>query len=47
MSRPSDCYDNAVAESFFAPLKVELFHETVGPRAPRREPDLRVHRDLL
>ncbi len=24
MSRPGDCYDNAMAESFFATLKVEL-----------------------
>jgi putative transposase len=26
MSRPGDCWDNAVAESFFATLKVELVH---------------------
>ena len=29
MSRKGDCWDNAVAESFFATLKVELVHETV------------------
>ena len=26
MSRPGNCYDNAVAESFFATLKRELVH---------------------
>lgn len=26
MSRRGDCWDNAVAESFFATLKVELVH---------------------
>jgi transposase InsO family protein len=26
-----DCYDNAVAESFFATLKVELLHRQVWP----------------
>ena len=29
MSRPHDCWDNAVAESFFHTLKVELVHQTV------------------
>lgn len=29
MSRKGDCWDNAVAESFFATLKVELVHETM------------------
>ncbi len=28
MSRRGDCLDNAVAESFFATLKVELVHDT-------------------
>jgi putative transposase len=28
MSRKANCWDNAVAESFFATLKVELVHET-------------------
>ena len=28
MSRRGDCWDNAVAESFFATLKVELAYET-------------------
>ena len=27
MSRPGDCWDNAVMESFFATLKTELVHE--------------------
>ena len=27
MSRRGDCWDNAVAESFFASLKVELVHD--------------------
>ena len=26
MSRPGNCWDNAVVESFFATLKTELFH---------------------
>lgn len=29
MSRRGDCWDNAVAESFFATLKVELVHDAV------------------
>ena len=29
MSRKGDCWDNAVAESFFATLKVEFVHETL------------------
>ena len=28
VSRPGNCYDNAVAESFFATLKAELVHRT-------------------
>lgn len=28
MSRNGDCYDNAVAESFFATLKKELVHDS-------------------
>ncbi len=31
MSRRGDCWDNAVAESFFATLKVELVHDTLWP----------------
>ena len=31
MSRRGDCYDNAVAESFFATLKAELVHRQVWP----------------
>jgi len=31
MSRPGDCWDNAVAESFFATLKRELLQRTTWP----------------
>lgn len=31
MSERGDCYDNAVAESFFGTLKTELVHRTVWP----------------
>lgn len=31
MSRKGNCWDNAVAESFFATLKVEFVHETLFP----------------
>ena len=31
MSRRGDCWDNAVAESFFATLKVELVHDGLWP----------------
>jgi putative transposase len=31
LSRPGNCWDNAVAESFFATLKVELLHDTRWP----------------
>jgi len=31
MSRKGDCWDNAVAESFFATLKVELLHRGEWP----------------
>ena len=37
MSRKGDCWDNAVAESFFSILKRELVHhETYGTRAEAR-----------
>lgn len=37
MSRKGDCWDNAVAESFFGILKRELvYHETYGTRAEAR-----------
>ena len=29
MSRKGNCWDNAVAESFFATLKVEFIHESL------------------
>ena len=31
MSRRGDCWDNAVAESFFATLKIELVHDALWP----------------
>lgn len=38
MGRVGDCYDNAVAESFFATLKVELLHRQSWPtRAAARQ----------
>lgn len=38
MSRAGDCWDNAVAESFFATLKVEGLQQTVFPtRAAARQ----------
>ena len=39
MSRRGDCWDNAVAESFFATLKVELVHNAAWARvSEHREP---------
>jgi transposase InsO family protein len=40
MSRRGNCWDNAVAESFFATLKVELVHDAAWDTraAARREP---------
>ena len=32
MSRVGDCWDNAVAESFFATLKTELIHRRPWPK---------------
>jgi transposase InsO family protein len=40
MSRKGNCWDNAVAESFFATLKVELVHETVFPTRARAQREL-------
>ena len=45
MSRQGDCWDNAVAESFFATLKVELVHDAIwateeGARRALRVPEL-------
>ena len=34
--RPRQCWDNAVAESFFASLKLELVTASRGPRSPGR-----------
>ena len=34
MSRPANCYDNAVAESFFKTLKAELINRRSWPTKP-------------
>ena len=48
MGSRGDCYDNAVAESFFATLKKELIHGRSWPsKAELRDRGLRVHRGLL
>ena len=48
LSRPRQCWDNAVAESFFASLKLELHLPALlghpRPRPPRR---VRLHRGVL
>ena len=45
MSRKGDCWDNAVAESFFATLKGELVdHERYPTRGGRERVDRRLHR---
>ena len=36
MSRKGNCWDNAVAESFFATLKLELVYQASGVPAPAR-----------
>ena len=35
LSRPGQCWDNAVAESFFATLKCELVYQNTWPTRPR------------
>lgn len=40
MSRRGNCWDNAVAESFFATLKVELVHEATWPTRAMAHADL-------
>ena len=48
MSRKGDCWDNAVAESFFGIIKIGIDSPTAVYRSPRHpESDIRVHRDLL
>jgi putative transposase len=49
MGSKGDCYDNAVAESFFATLKKELvYHEAPWPTRKRADlGDLRVDRGVL
>jgi putative transposase len=40
MSRPGNCWDNAVAESFFATLKTELVHRVTWPTRAAANQDL-------
>jgi putative transposase len=40
MSRRGDCWDNAVAESFFATLKVELAHAAQWPTRAKAQEDV-------
>jgi transposase InsO family protein len=48
MSRKGDCYDNAVAESFFSNLKNELtWHCRFPDRAIARAAIFRLHRGVL
>ena len=48
MSRKGNCWDNAVAESFFGTLKNELIYQQPWRNASRAaRSDLRVHRGLL
>ena len=48
MSRVGDCWDNAVAESFFATLKTELVYRRPWPTKARGQGgDPRLHRCLL
>lgn len=45
MSRVGDCWDNAVAESFFATLKTELVHEARWPTRAAAHRDLAAYID--
>ena len=48
MGSRGDCFDNAVAESFFATLKKELIHRRAWPtKAELQHRGLRLHRGLL
>ena len=48
MGSKGDCFDNAVAESFFATLKKELVHRRSWPtRRELHQRGLRIHRGLL
>ena len=44
MGSRGDCFDNAVAESFFATLKKELIHRRSWPTKPSSHRGLRLHR---
>ena len=47
MGSHEDCFDNAVAENFFAALKKELIHHHSWTGREDRAGSLRLHRDLL
>lgn len=47
MSRRGDCWDNAVAESFFATLKVELVHDAAWPSRTAARGDLFEYLELF
>jgi putative transposase len=47
MSRRGDCWDNAVAESFFATLKVELVHGATWATRARARTELFDYLELL
>ena len=48
LSRPRQCWDNAVAESWFATLKEELIYRQGWPtRATAQPSHLRIHRGVL
>ena len=48
LSRPGQCWDNAVAESWFSTLKEELIYRQAWPtRCPGSPGHLRVYRGLL
>jgi hypothetical protein len=47
VGKPDSCWDNIVAESFFAALKKERVCRRSWPLPHLGNGDLRVHRDLL
>jgi transposase InsO family protein len=47
MSRKGNCWDNAVAESFFATLKLELVYQSHWRPHPGPQRSLRIHRVVL
>lgn len=47
MSRPGNCWDNAVVESFFSSLKTELVSSSVSDQTGSADGHLCVHRRIL